>query len=309
MYFGFSAALLLKAAGPGRAHLCSRAQRSSLGQMATVSSERSELHKHLRQTRRLRQRAAKRYRDGQNAHGYIQDLSMGRGTDLSFIQVKSLVELIPTAARLEEMPIDGDDGLVDAGYERCECSFAELRCVEMMFESRLMAIRDDTSKLKDIVERATADDTAFNLFALVPQHVDGLGQILDSWTAGLLAAADDLERGLLLWRSPDRELCRFYIGSSDDELGDAGGTQNEQSQIDELDYGDLVCLETDIETFSGCSFRRGSVGTVHAVHHCDELGWVEVLFVGALRCHGVSESSLRLLERASPLAGLQIVPD
>ena len=167
---------------------------------------------------------------------------MGRGTDLSFIQVKSLVELTPTAARLEETPIDGDDDLVDAGYERCECSFAELRYVEMMFESRLMAIRDDTSKLKDMVERATADDTAFNLFALVPQHVDGLGQILDSWTAGLLAAANDLERGLLLWRSPDRELCRFYIGSSDDELGDAGGTQNEQSQIDELDYGDLVSV-------------------------------------------------------------------
>ena len=151
VFFRVRCSLLLKAAGPGKVHLCSRAQRSSLSQMATVSSERSELHKHLRQTRRLRQRAAKRYREQWNADHLKPEANMDHVTviDFNHTQVKSL-ELTPTAARLEETRIDDDDSLED-GYEQHQDTCAELRCMEVLFESRLQLSRVANKRLQELI--------------------------------------------------------------------------------------------------------------------------------------------------------------
>ena len=271
--------------------------------MATVSSERSELHKHLRQTRRLRQRAAKRYREQWNADHLKPEANMDHVTviDFNYAQVKSL-ELTPTAARLEETRIDDD------GYEQHQDTCAELRCMEVLFESRLQLSRVANKRLQELITtwRAGTVGAPCDTYGCHPvqSELGRLAQVMDDRLNELITSSDELECQLsgLTWDEPVQDV---YIGSSDDD--DTGDMHNEQHV--EFEYDDLVRLEVDVETFSGQTFNSGSVGRVCAVHSCDELCWVEVKFTDELRSHGVSASNLRLLERTLPPAGLEIVLD
>ena len=208
---------------------------------------------------------------------------------------------------------DPDGGLDLSQVKSLVSSNAELRYVEMMFESRLMAITDETSRLKGMDGRAMANDKVFTLLAHVPQEVDRLGQILDGWTDGLLEAANDLESRLLLWLSPDRELRHFYIGSSDDEIGDAGGESSRHDAVSafpfDFDYEDLVCLTDDFVTSDDRVIRQGTLGRVRAVYRYDEMPMIEVQFPGEFICHGVSDHDLRLVEKAEALDDVRFMSD
>ena len=78
--------------------------------------------------------------------------------------------------------------------------------------------------------------------------------------------------------------------------------------MQELEYGDLVCLVRDVEALDGRMFLEGAQGWVCAVYNYDEMPLIEVQFPYQHRSFPVSNEDVRLLEKSTQSAGLQIIP-
>ena len=80
------------------------------------------------------------------------------------------------------------------------------------------------------------------------------------------------------------------------------------SMMQELEYGDLVCLVRDVEALDGRMFLEGTQGWVCAVYNYDEMPLMEVHFPYQQRSFPVNDEDVRLLERSTQAAALQIIP-
>ena len=175
----------------------------------------------------------------------------------------------------------------------------------------MLSINAEVGKLRELAGWTEKAGTAFQGDVSVPA-LDQLEHLLDKWICDLNAHAAELE-GVLSSLGHCTQVTEFYIGS-DDDGSDTGGDQTAELLVEAepydlhlFEYGDLVCLEHDVEVPDGRSFHKGCQGRVCAVYHYDEMPLVEVQFFGQRKAYAMSDSDLRVLQKATKPPAVQVV--